>query len=424
MKDYFRNMSFTSARRDVRWIVVAKSLSWLGDEVATVALMLRLQSHGAGAGAVSALLIANALPLVLLSGPVGQLVDRYDNRRLLVGSSLAQAGVCAAVAFVHPTAAVLALVAALGAGQAVNGAAWQALLAAVVDGDDLTRAIGRTQVGRTAAGVVAPVVSGVLVGLYGAPVPLLLDAAAYVLVTGAALAIATRRVVAAPSGERRRGGLAIAWGDGVLRPLLVLLGLFVMLGSMVNVVEVFLIRETLHASTTMYGVAGATLSAGMLLGAVAAGRLRGPLRLARGFVVSTLGLAVAIGAVGVAPSVWWVLPFTTLLGAMNGVLNVTLSSLAMGRTQPSERGRVGALISGVASGTQIAAFAVGGALAGVFTPREIFVTSAVLGLVVPVVLGRGLLRAVAAPTETSLTAQPAAAELPPGHGDLDTYSRS
>jgi MFS family permease len=410
MKHYFRNMSFTSARRDVRWIVVAKSLSWLGDEVATVALMLRLQSHGAGAGAVSALLIANALPLVLLSGPVGQLVDRYDNRRLLVGSSLAQAGVCAAVAFVHPTAAVLALVAVLGAGQAVNGAAWHALLATVVDGDDLTRAIGRTQVGRTAAGIAAPVVSGVLVGLYGAPVPLLLDAAAYVLVTGAALAIATRRVVAvAAAGERPRGGLAIAWGDGVLRPLLVLLGLFVLLGSMVNVVEVFLIRETLHASTTMYGVAGATLSAGMLLGAVAAGRLRGPLRLARGFVVSTLGLAVAIGAVGLAPSVWWVLPFTTLLGAMNGVLNVTLSSLAMGRTQPAERGRVGALIGGVASGTQIAAFAVGGALAGAFTPREIFVTSAVLGLVVPVVLGRGLLRAVAAPTDASRVPAEAAA---------------
>jgi MFS family permease len=329
---------------------------------------------------------------------VGQLVDRYDNRRLLVGSSLGQAGVCAAVAFVHPTAAVLALVAALGVGQAVNATAWQALLAAIVEGDELTRALGRTQVGRTAAGIAAPALSGLLVGLYGAAVPLLLDAVAYVGVTGAALAIATRRGPAASAaGERRRGGLAIAWGDGVLRPLLVLLGLFVLLGSMVNVVEVFLLRETLHAGTTMYGVAGATLSAGMLVGAVAAGRLRGPIGLARGFVGSAFGLAVAIGAVGVAPSVWWVLPFTTALGAMNGVLNVTLSSLAMGRARADERGRVGALIGGVASGTQIAAFAVGGALAGVFSPREIFVAAGLLGLVVPLVLGRGLLRAVAAP---------------------------
>src|SRR3954447_24525970 len=110
MKRYFRNMSFRSARRDVSFVVLAKSLSWLGDLVAEVALVLRLQSHGHGAGSVAALLIANALPIVLLSGVVGRLVDGFDNRRLLVGSSLAMAAVCAAVTAVTATPAVLALV--------------------------------------------------------------------------------------------------------------------------------------------------------------------------------------------------------------------------------------------------------------------------------------------------------------------------
>jgi MFS family permease len=407
MKDYLQSMSFTSSRRDISWVVVAKSLSWLGDEVATVALMLRLQTHGAGAGAVSALLIANALPLVLLSGVVGQLVDRFDNRHLLVISSVAQAAVCGVVAMVQSTPVVLALVAVLGIGQAVNGAAWQALLAAIVDGDALTRAIGHTQVGRTAAGIVAPALSGLLVGLYGARLPLFLDAGAYVLVTGAALLISARRVVApAVVGEKRRGGLSIVWADDVLRPLVVLLGLFVLLGSMVNVVEVFLIRETLHASTTMYGVSGAALSAGALLGAIGGGRLRGASGLARGFVGSSMLLAVSIAAVGLAPSILWVLPLVALLGAMNGVLNVTLSSLGMSRAVPAERGRVGALISGVASGTQILAFAVGGALTGAFTPREIFVASGVLGLVPLLALGRGLVRSASGP---SVPAEPLAA---------------
>src|ERR671930_6727 len=113
-------MSFTSARRDVSLIVVAKSVSWLGDLLAEVALVLRLQSHGAGAGAVAALLVANAMPIVLLSGVVG---------------------------------GVVALVALLGAGQAVNSACWQALLPTVVSGDALTRAIGRTQAGQMMAGI-------------------------------------------------------------------------------------------------------------------------------------------------------------------------------------------------------------------------------------------------------------------------------
>jgi MFS family permease len=120
-------MSFRSVERDVSWIVVAKSVSWLGDMLAEVALVLRLQSHGAGAGAVAALLIANTLPIVLLSSVVGRLVDSFDNHRLLVASSLAQAAVCAGVAFVTSTFGVLALVALLGIGQAVNGACWQAM---------------------------------------------------------------------------------------------------------------------------------------------------------------------------------------------------------------------------------------------------------------------------------------------------------
>jgi MFS family permease len=403
-------MSFRSARRDVSLVVLARSVSWFGDEVATVALMLRLQSHGYGASAVAALLIANALPIVALSGVVGRLVDRYDNRTLLVVSSLAQGAVCVVVAGVDSAAAVLGLVALLGAGQAVNAASWQALLAAMTEGDGLTRALGHSMAGRTLAGIAAPAVSGLLVGLYGAGVPLLIDAGAYLAVTAVALMLATRRaVVPADDGTARRGGLAIVRADDLLRPLFVMLGLFVLLGSMVNVVEVFLVRETLRASTTWYGLAGATLSAGSVVGALLAGRLKGISALARGLVWSAIVLAASLVIMGGVPSVAWVLPVGALLGATNGILNVALSSLVMGRAVASERGRVGALLTGVASGTQILAFAAGGALAGVFTPREIFVAAGALGMLVPILLGRGLIRAAGVRTVPTATSEPVAA---------------
>lgn len=393
-------------------MVAAKSLSWLGDVVAEVALVLRLQSHGYGASAVAALLIANALPIVLLSGVVGRMVDARDNRRLLVLSSVGLAGVCAMLAFVTSAPAVLGLVALLGAGQAVNGTCWQTLLATIAEGDALSGAIGRAQAGRTMAGIVAPAISGLLVGQYGARVPLLLDAASYVLVTAMAYAIATHRVTS-PSGdgERPRGGLAIVRADGVLRPLFVLIALFVLLGSMVNVVEVFLVRETLHASTTWYGVVGAALSAGMLAGALLGGRLRGTIPLARGFVGSCIALAIAIVAVGAAPTVAWVLPAAVALGLTNGVMSVTLASLAMGRTSSAERGRVSALLNGVGSGTQILAFAAGGALAAVLAPRAIFEAAGVLGICVPLILGPGLIRkarATSTPTPAPDVARAAA----------------
>ena len=395
-------MSFRSARRDVSLVVLAKSLSWLGDLVAEVALVLRLQSHGYGASAVAALLIANALPILLLSGVVGRLVDAVDNRRLLLASSLGQAAVCATLATVSGAPATLALVALLGAGQAVNNACWQALLATVAEGDALTRALGKAQAGQVAAGIVAPALSGLLVGQFGARVPLLVDACAYLLVTAVALLIVTRRsIVRSADGPRPRGGLAIVRADGVLRPLFVLLALFVLLGCMVNVVEVFLVRETLHASTTWYGIAGAAFSAAMLFGALAAGRLTGTSTLARGFVVACLVLALGLVAVGVAPTVVWLLPGIAVVGLTNGVLNVALGSLAMGRTSAAERGRVSALLTGVASGMQIIAFAAGGALASVLEPRTIFIAAGALGVLVPVLLGPGLVRSARAATSAA-----------------------
>jgi hypothetical protein len=55
VKDYFRNMSFTSCGRDLSVAIVAKSASFFGDEVVAVALLLQLQSAGEGPGAAAAL---------------------------------------------------------------------------------------------------------------------------------------------------------------------------------------------------------------------------------------------------------------------------------------------------------------------------------------------------------------------------------
>jgi hypothetical protein len=139
MKYYFRNMSFTTARRDLPLVLVAKTASLLGDEIAAVTLVLRLQAHGAGTGAIAALLGAALLPIVLLAPVVGRLVDGHDSRVLLVISSLIQAALCAVLVWQTSTPAILVLVAALGAGQAVNSATWQALLPAIAGPDGLPR---------------------------------------------------------------------------------------------------------------------------------------------------------------------------------------------------------------------------------------------------------------------------------------------
>jgi MFS family permease len=405
MKGYFRNMSFTSGRRDLGIVVAAKAVSFLGDEVAAVALLLRLQSHGAGAGAIAALLIANLAPIVLLSGVVGRLVDRHDSRALLVSSSLGQAAACSALVYVSGTPAVLALVALLGAGQAVNGATWQALLPSLVEPAQLPRALGFSQAANTFAGIAAPAISGLLVGAYGARVPLLIDAATFIVVTGAAFLMHGRRVPQASADAPMQGGWSIVRRSPLLRTTVAALGLFIVLGSMVNVVEVFLIRSTLHASTVWYGLVGAAYSVGVFGGALLGGRLRAAPTQARSFVAAAALLGAGLVGMGFTPNVGSLLAIALVAGTGNGVLSVCTSALIMGTAAPAERGRVGAVVGGVVSGTQLAAYAASGALAAVLSPREIFVGAGLLGLVVPLTLARAMIRSADA---TVRPAQPPA----------------
>ena len=389
-------MSFTSSR-DVRLVIGAKAVSFFGDEVATFALVLRLQAHGAGAAEVAALLMANLAPIVLLAGVAGRVVDRYDNRRLLVVSSLLQAAVCGSMLLVSAPFALLTLVALLGAGQAVNGAAWQALLPALAGPGELSRAVSRSQAANTAAGIAGPALSGVLTGWLGVVAAALsVDAGTFLLVTLAALLLRVGRSHVRRPGVRMEGGLSIVRRTPLLRSVIGLLGLLILLGAAVNLVEVFLVRETLGASAAWFGICAAGYAIGLLAGAMLAGRIVTTRGQALGIVVAAPALSIGLCAMGLSPNIGFLLVLGALAGVGNGVLNVTANALVMGSAAPQERGRVAAVLSGVVSGCLLAAYAIGGAVATALTPREVFVVAGVLGALAPLLVARTVLRAATA----------------------------
>ncbi|HEU5006953.1 MAG TPA: MFS transporter [Jatrophihabitantaceae bacterium] len=405
-------MSFRFRSADLPVVVVARALSLLGDEVAALTLTLRLQSHGAGPGAVATLFIAALVPLVVLAPLTGRVVDSYDSRRLLLITGLVQAGLCVLLSAQTGTAAILGLVLLLGVGQAVNGATWQALVPAIAGTERLARAMGLTQAAATVASVLSPALAGLLYGRYGARVPLLLDAATFLLVAVAALLVRTRHGLArtteatgevngtpatADQDRTATTGLRFLRADPLLRPLLVLLTVFMGLGSMINVVDVFLIRGTLHASATWYGIVGAAFAVGLLGGALAAGRVRDPQALPRVFITSAIVLASGLAGMSLAGGVWTLLPVCLVVGLANGVLSVSVSTMVMGRAPEHVRGRVAATVGGIASGAQITAYILGGTLGTVLTPREVFALGGLLGLLAPLLLGRRVLRAAKVP---------------------------
>ena len=110
--------SSLSPSRDLRLLAGAVFLSAAGDLLALIVLALQVHELTRSGLAVSALLAATLVPVVLLAPLAGLVADRVESVRLLVAASLAQAVVAAALATTTDFAAILALTALLTVGGA------------------------------------------------------------------------------------------------------------------------------------------------------------------------------------------------------------------------------------------------------------------------------------------------------------------
>jgi len=377
-------LKINRGRRDFVIALVGRAVSTFGDGVAVIALALRLQADGAHPYEVGLLLAAGSVPLLFLARPVGRLVDSHDSRRLLVGGGLVEVATTIPLIFLHSVVPLVLLVAVLGVATSVTGATWSALIPRVVGEDQLAEAISTQQALNVLVLVGAPAAGGLLAGAFGTGVAVALDAATYVVVTIAAALIRTRRVPArssaADEASRARDGFAILRADRVLAPLLAGVAVVILLVGMVDVVLVYLVRETLHAGGVWYGVVEASWMAGMVGGAVGAGRVgteRGQVRATiAGAAVACAGLA----AFAVAPVVAILVPISILGGIGNGYAGTCLSTLVMTRTPDSARGRVSAAANAVFGAAQGVSLLLGGAVAIVLSPRAIYAVAGLLGL--------------------------------------------
>jgi MFS family permease len=180
-------------------LFLAEGATRTGDAVSLVALPLTaVVALGASPGELALVGLAQALPIVVLSIPVGAWVDRRPSRwPLLIASDLVRAVLLAVVPLAAATGALrlplLVVVAFLiSSAGTVFDLAFAGWLPRLLHGDSLHRANARVELARSGALVVGPTLAGALVALFTAPIALLADAASFV--GSAALIGSARRV--------------------------------------------------------------------------------------------------------------------------------------------------------------------------------------------------------------------------------------
>jgi MFS family permease len=376
-------MSFASCWSDVYLAAGARAVSSCGDFLAATALALAFQQTGAGGTAVSGLLLAASLPPALLAPVAGRIADRVDSRTVLVVAGIAQAAVCTTLAFAGSPALIIGLVAVLAAGLAITGPTLFALLPDMVGPRDLPRASGVNQTAGLLGVLVAPALAGILVGQFGVRVPLLLDAASYLALVAAGLLIRTRRR-GRPAGPADRPAWRLR-DDRLVGTMVIAVAAVVAGVGAINVIEVFFVRETLHASATVFGFVSASWTVGMVAGSLLFGRLltgvQEPGRLVR---LSLLLMGLVCAMVVAGAGVWTVLilvPLWVVAGWGNGGLNVCTSVVITHRVPAEARGRAFAAMGSAVQGAAMIGVLIGGPLVDRFQPRVLVFGAGLAGLI-------------------------------------------
>jgi MFS family permease len=358
--------------RDFRLIFFSYAITTLGDDLAVVALTIRIADLTGSGLLVSALLLADLAPRLLLAPIGGLIVDRFETVRVLVVASLAQAGVALALAFVEAVPGVLALSFLLGTFGAVAGPALFALVPHAAGEDRVVEANARLELGRYAGSASGPLLAGVLSARLGTGFALLVDAATFLAIAVCVAALRLRRppeIASQGPAPRAREGINFVRRSPLLLLTFAVLSLSVVFAAIDNVAEVFFAKDVLGAGDVGYGALLTAWILGMVVGATLT---------ARRIPADALGAAIPLaavaggGAVAVAagfPALPLALAMFVIGGAANGLENAGMRSLMHRRTPAHLRGRVFAAYSGLLSAAQIAALGLGGVLVSVAGAR-------------------------------------------------------
>ena len=358
-------------RRDFALLWTGGLVSIAGDWVLYAALPFFVYERTGSTIATAGMIAAELAPGIAFGSLAGVFVDRWDRKRVLVGSNLLQAA-AVAVLLLAPGRGHLWVVYAVAAVQSTVASfavpAEDALLPSLVGDEDLVAANALTALNNRLARLLGLPLGGLLLGLVGLRAVVVVDCISFL---AAALLIAP---IAAPARIREAGstfrtewldGLRLVRSDRTLVVVIGVLGLMTFGGTMLDPLQVAWVRDILHRGPEMYAALMTAHAASGIAGTLLVGRfrLRVTPRLLMGWssLVAGIGLAVKFNVP--------VVPVAIALSVLSGVTSVAsavgVQTLVQQVVRDDYRGRVFGALGMTGSLLSLAGAAAGGALAEV-----------------------------------------------------------
>jgi MFS family permease len=350
---------------------VGQGISFVGDGVSMVALVVLVVQMTGSASAVGGALVARLLP-TLGSPLAGVLADRLDRRVVLVASDLARAVLVVGLIFVQSLVVLYVLVFLMGLARTIFNPTIRAVFPSVVGRGDLTRANALISGTFSVSETVGPALGGLLVATVGVDVAFVLDSATYLVSAAFLFRIPLSRPQRdTPSNFTQELKDGFTYLAGARMPLAIVLGGFLTMLTINTTIpaEVFLAKETFAAGDGGYGLLVSLWGGGMVLGSALIAASGDRLNLSLFYLLSIFASALALAATGLSPTFVVALGALTIAGIANGIDDVTANTILQETVPDAFLGRVFAVRFLGFSAGEVLAYAVGGAIVDLAGPR-------------------------------------------------------
>ncbi len=365
--------SFVAVLRNRNFLLlwVAQLISNVGDAFAAIAVLVFITDKSESATAISSLMLVQLIPMVLVGPIIGVFVDKWDRKKLLIGSDIVRAGLYLVVALRPQTPVVYVTVFFAAIASLFFSPARGAVIPALVSDRELTAAIGLSQTTLQSVQIVGPLLGGAMAGFLGAGAVFTFNAITFVV-----SAILLQLVAIPPEARFPRGpeadneagvdsparktlwsdfsfGLRFLRKDNVLWFIVAVLGSFSIIGRFSYVGHLDYLRNVLVLSAARFGFIMTVTGAGAALGAAIMGNIGDRVHRGRAFYLSFLASAALLTVYFFRPGYELLLAIGFATGLCQSSFHVPLTAIFYSRTPVEVRGRVFSITNSLLNGAGV-----------------------------------------------------------------------
>jgi len=281
------------------------------------------------------------LPAWIVSLPAGAMADRFDKRRLMIGTQTVLALFALALAVLYWTHVltiyhVLVISCLSGFAATMNGPIAQSLVPDLVGRKNVLNAIALNNAMFNSARIIGPAIAGVLLGTIGAGGCFGINSASFLAIIGALWLIRLPRsephLHEESVWQQILTGLRFVMGHRDIRTLIVLIAVFSSFGMIYLPLMPVFARDVFHSGAREYGVMMTCVGVGAVAGGLALATVSKTRHKGVILMLGTAGIGLLSIALSFVRDVRLALPLVALIGfcqtSITSLMNTLIQTIA------------------------------------------------------------------------------------------------